>query len=579
MSKPSWVLLLVLASCLAAFASTPPAGTLVVPATAGASATDSWTGNAPIGSNPASTCFPGGTPLVDEHAVTITLPAGGYSTINAAFTFQIAWTPASGQELTNDLILTVIGPDGSEVMSADTGNPQETVIVNNLAAGTYRVVTCGYVNSTVQPYSGSVKVTTSAVTAPPPPNILADGTKKWGSAVRVTPENGHGYEPTLLVDKYGNAFASAHKENIELALSPDPNSPDGARSTSWMWWSVDKGNTWLNPPGLTQFDLNDQQPGDEGDLAQDDAGHIYFVDTYLADITLTRWTTNGLGQISYDFSRPIAPSPETDDRPWITAHGDGHVFYFSNDASQAVDGGRYRVHASYDGGVTMDVAGVILPGSGWCRPASDHRAGMHNVYAFCTDDGGKLYSYVSTDDGRTFQRYQVSTYNDADTTQSYPLIDVAPDGTIWALYVDSDNLDADGIPITNRIYLFKSVDQGKTYTKQEITPVRGRYQYAWLAVSPDGKKLGMGIYYRPNADFPWEMAAVTWNAGGKLDARNFLSVDKDHFVAPKERSEPPGDYTGSFWFPDGKFGIVWTRTVLWTDVATLTRDIYFSRQR
>jgi hypothetical protein len=201
------------------------------------------------------------------------------------------------------------------------------------------------------------------------------------------------------------------------------------------------------------------------------------------------------------------------------------------------------------------------------------------VYAFCTDDAGKLYSYVSTDDGKSFQRYEVGTYNDADGTQSYPLVDVAPDGTIWALYVDSDNLDADGIPITNRIYLFKSTDQGKTYAKQEITPVRGRYQYAWLAISPDGKKLGLGIYYRPNADFAWEMAAVTWNAGGKLDPRTFLSVDKDHPVAPKERAEPPGDYTGSYFFPDGKFAVVWTRTVLWTDAATLTRDIYFARQR
>jgi hypothetical protein len=46
-----------------------------------------------------------------------------------------------------------------------------------------------------------------------------------------------------------------------------------------------------------------------------------------------------------------------------------------------------------------------------------------------------------------------------------------------------------------------------------------------------------------------------------------------------ERTEPPGDYLGSYFFPDGKLGVVWTRFVLWTDAATLTRDIYFSRQR
>lgn len=580
MAKPFGFLCLLLALSLSLFASTPPASTIAVPATAGATASDSWTGIAPVGSNPASTCYPGGTPFVDEHAVTITLPAGGYSTLNAAFTFQINWTPSStAGAATSDLILTVIGPDGSEVMSADTGNPQETVVVNNLAAGTYRVVTCGYLNAAAQNYSGSLKVTTSAVTAPPPPNILPTAGKKWGAPVKVTPTNGFGYEPTLLVDKYGNAFATAHKENFELAVAPDPNSPDGTRSTSWMWWSQDNGQTWPNAPGLTQYSVNYHLPGDEGDLAQDDAGHVYFVDTYLADITLTRWTSGGLGKLTYDFSRPIAPSPEADDRPWITAHGDGHIFYFSNDGSQAADGGRYTVHASYDGGVTFDVVGVTLPNSGWCRPATDHRAGVHNVYAFCTNDGGKLYSYVSTDDGKSFQRYQVGTYNDADGTQSYPLVDVAPDGTVWAIYVDSDNLDSGGTPITNRIYLFRSSDQGKTYTKQEITPVRGRYQYAWLAISPDGKKLGMAIYYRPNADFAWNIAATTWSAGGKIDPRTFVNVDPDHPVSAQEKAEPPGDYLGSYFFPDGKLGIVWTRSVLWTDAATLERDIIFARQR
>ena len=117
-----------------------------------------------------------------------------------------------------------------------------------------------------------------------------------------------------------------------------------------MSLSVDKGQTWRNPPGLTPLSLEDQEPGDEGDLALDDAGHVYFVDTYLGDITFTRWPTNGLGQVFFDFTRPILPSPETDDRPRVIAHGDGHVLYFSNDGPKADDGARYRVHASSTAG-------------------------------------------------------------------------------------------------------------------------------------------------------------------------------------------------------------------------------------
>lgn len=587
MRRTHWIAGLPLAvfAAFLVFTMAPPlpaasrsAHTVTVPATAGATVSDTWTGVAPVGSHPASTCFPGGTLLQDEHPVEIRVADGTYQAVNATFKFQIAWTPTSPNIVTSDLILTLIGPDGLEVMSSDGGTPQETITVNNLAAGNYRVVTCGYANIAAQPYTARLDITTASA-AVPAPNILPEARKKWDAPVRVTPENGYGYEPTLLVDKYGNAFATAHKENVQLVISPDPNSPDGVRSMSWMWMSFDKGRTWKNTPGLSSLRLEDQQPGDEGDLAQDDAGHIYFVDTYLADITLTRWTTDGLGKVTFDFTRPIAPSPEVDDRPWITAHGDGHVFYFSNDGSQAADGGRYRVHASYDGGTTIDPVGVILPASGWCRPASDHRAGLHVVYAACTDDAGKLYSYVSNDDGRTFKRYDMGTYNDGDATQSYPTVEVSPDGTVWVLYVDSRDVDSGGTPNTNTLHLYKSTDQGQTWLGQDITPVRGRYQYAWLAVSPDGRNLGLGVYYRPNADFPWSVASATWRAGGRIDRKDFVSVDPDHPVSPTERSEPPGDYMGSYFFPDGKLGVVWTRFVLWTDQATVLRDIFFARQR
>ena len=563
---------------LSVSASTPPGSSITVPATAGATVTDTWTGVAAAGVNPASDCAPVSTSPVDDHALTVSVAPGTYDTVNAAFTFQINWTPASGNPATSDLILTVVGPNGVEIDSSDGGSPQETVSASNLAPGTYHVQVCGFVNAAPQSYSASLQIATTAGGTPPPVFLRGPG-KNWGSPVRVTPENGHGYEPTLLVDKYGNAFASAHKENIELALSPDPNSPDGVRSMSWMWLSVDKGQTWLNPPGLTQLGLQDQLVGDEGDLANDDAGHIYFVDTYAADVTFTRWTSNGLGQVSFDFTRPILPSPETDDRPWVTAHGDGHVFYFGNDGTMAADGGRYTVHASYDGGVTWDVPGKLLPDSGWCRPAADHRPGSKLVYAVCTNDAGLLYSYVSTDDGQSWARYNIGTYNDGDGTQSYPSVQVAPDGTVWALYLDSDDVGDGGIPNSNRLYLFRSSDQGKTWTRQEITPVRGRYQYPWLAISPDGKKFGVGIYFRPNNTFPWLVAGGTWNAGGKLDAKNFVSLDPDHPVAPADRTGAPADYMGSYFFPDGKLGVVWTRYVLWTDAATLTRDIYFVRQR
>jgi hypothetical protein len=127
--------------------------------------------------------------------------------------------------------------------------------------------------------------------------------------------------------------------------------------------------------------------------------------------------------------------------------------------------------------------------------------------------------------------------------------------------------------------VFKSTDEGKTWSKQDVTPVVGRYQYAWLSLSANGKTLGFGVYYRPNADFAWSVGGVTWAVGSKPDRKSFVDLDINHPMSPMENAEPPGDYLGSFFFPDGKLGVIWTRYELWTSAATLERSIYFSRQQ
>src|SRR5207244_6058011 len=96
---------------------------------------------------------------------------------------------------------------------------------------------------------------------------------------------------------------------------------------SWDWVSVDGGKTFVDIPGLTPASVEQHEFGDEGDMAVDDANHLYFVDTNVTDITFTSWTVtgNGLDKITLDQTRPILPSIQpVDDRPWVVAHGDGH---------------------------------------------------------------------------------------------------------------------------------------------------------------------------------------------------------------------------------------------------------------
>ncbi|MFL5797304.1 MAG: hypothetical protein ACJ77A_05155 [Actinomycetota bacterium] len=419
---------------------------------------------------------------------------------------------------------------------------------------------------------------------------------QFGAPVKVTPTGGGGYEPGVYTDGFGNIFATAHKENAELLLSPDPNSPTYTRSMSWDWYSADGGKTFHDLPGLSPASLEQHDFGDEGDMSIDDAHHLYFTDTNVGDVTFTRWTVSGLGQYSLDFHRPVAPAGEpVDDRPWVVSHLDGHVFYFGNEGDKVTytggqgqpgsgnGPGRYTVYQSYDGGQTFNLTGYTLNDSGWCRPAAE--SGTSYVYAFCTNDGGSddfstpvqangtLWAYVSSDDGRTFSRYKAGSYKALDTTTSWPSVYVAPDHSIWALYVDATKLDANDDPVGNKLVLFHSTDHGKTWSHQDITPQAGRYHYAWLAVSPSGKRLGIDYYYRPNDSQPWYVYGAIFSPSQKPVP---VSLDPQNPVAPADH-EPPGDFLECAFNADGTLDAIWTRDVVTTPVATLFRDIYFAR--
>src|SRR2546421_7615228 len=72
----------------------------------------------------------------------------------------------------------------------------------------------------------------------------------FGTPVRLpTYESCGGYEPGIALDRYGNIFVTAHKQNHCLALAQDPNAPDGVRAQSWLWTSTD-GVHFVDMPGL-----------------------------------------------------------------------------------------------------------------------------------------------------------------------------------------------------------------------------------------------------------------------------------------------------------------------------------------
>ncbi|MDQ1689475.1 MAG: hypothetical protein QOK42_2450 [Frankiaceae bacterium] len=386
----------------------------------------------------------------------------------------------------------------------------------------------------------------------------------------VDPEAG-GYEPGVIVDPAGTVLVTAHKENTTLALSPDSRSTTKIRSMSWVWYSKDGGKTFSDTPGLTPLMEQNLEFGDEGDLAYDATGHVYFIDTNVADVTFSRWKDTNRNLVM-ETTRPALPAGEpVDDRPWVAAHGDGVVLYAGNEGDNQTyplqqggegfgDGsgpGRYTIYMSYNHGDSFDNRGVGLKDSGWCRPAADKRKGSKVFFVGCTNDAGTMYSFVSINDGKSWSRYTMGKYKHGGV-QDFPSTAIAPDGTFYLMYNEKD---ADG---QDALMLYTSKDRGRHWSKKNILPnPGGKVGYDWFEVSPKGT-LGIGYGYAPEGSKTYNIYAGTARPGG-------------HFTTGiVDRNVPPhGDFFQIAFGPDNKLHIVWE---VQRD-GILGSDIYYAHSK
>jgi hypothetical protein len=427
---------------------------------------------------------------------------------------------------------------------------------------------------------------------------------KFGAPVLLTTDKyAGGYEPGLTIDRFNNVVVTAHKQNHTLVVSPDSRGTVPVRSQSWLWTSKD-GKTFSDMPGLTPVQEQNAEFGDEGDLAHDETGHIYFVDTNVTDDSFSRYKASGNGKLALETTRPAGPFGETvDDRPWIAAHGDGVVMYIGNQGDKvsypagsvrggdgdAYGPGRYTVYMSYNHGDTFDPIGITLNDSGWCRPAADHRAGSKLLYVLCTNDGGAddtttnagdpgytngtLWSYVSKDDGKTWNRFRMGRYDAKDAVSTYPSVSVGADGTVYALYNESKT-NSSGNPVSGKLRLLTSKNNGRTWSEQNVTPAAGMYRYTWVDVAPNGT-LGIAYYYRPDASSDWFVYAATARPGQRFVPTKVSTAT----IAVKSNPSAFGDFFQVAFGPDSKLNVVWTSQNSDLVLDGLNTDIYYAKQK
>ena len=290
--------------------------------------------------------------------------------------------------------------------------------------------------------------------------------------------NKQGYEPGLVSDSTGTMYYTAHK-NLDDKMSWE-------YLASWFFISNDNGETWYSPTDPFPRGAKWKTfTGDEGDIAVDGRDYVYYVDTYLIDNHLHVWANQG----EWQYSERIQKSSGLDDRPWISAQGNGILHYLGNNGVE-VGGGRYWYYRSVNGGRTWQGAQPV-PGNGWGLVDAE-RDGDH-VYVISeseVDAAADILVYVSNDQGATWDwNNPVKIAHRDGPGREYPIVCAGPDGQVWALWNDATNADENG----TQIFVGWSSDYGQSWSYSNITPFHGYFDYPALNMGPDGS-LGVAFY-------------------------------------------------------------------------------------
>jgi hypothetical protein len=414
-------------------ASTPPTQSIAVPAKPG-QATLSWTGTIPAASShPTNTCNGPGVGS-DDHVVSIAVPRKGYDRIDAEFTFQISWTPATGDENTSDEILTVNRPKGAdegdtdsvEVDSSDGSDTKETVVAHNLGAGDYHVLACGFVNALPQDYTATLTVVTTAQSAEASLKSAAAQGFAFSASVPADPQRDEA-EPLIEIDRAGNLYTCG---------------PTGfSNGVDYAQVSTDGGDQFhlLGTPPRGQ-----QGIGGGGDCAlatgvtKNAAGNYQYA--YAGLGALSGFTTatspdNGhsIGSAGADANGGITSQGALADRQWMTFTDDHTVLLSWNQQAPR----NTVVQRSTDGGLTYSpVASVAAPNPEFPGPLRFIPA-LNLVYMPWTK-GEEVNLAISRDGGTTWTDCVVAKGETVKGgTAGFTVADNDSAGNVYVVWADS----------------------------------------------------------------------------------------------------------------------------------------------
>lgn len=371
------------------------------------------------------------------------------------------------------------------------------------------------------------------------------GTIAFGAPVKVNPDGTQGYEPGIEIDSVGTIFMTAHKF-FPFAVGVF----EEGHFNSYLWRSTD-GVTFTHLAGGEQF------PGIEGDFAIDGNDTLYFVDTTAVDNDFAAWTDHGA---TLRYYRPVTPTiAPVDDRPWLTAHGNGYVYLLVN--LGYTPAGRLWLFRSTDGGQTFDPTGTLFPNSGWGTPKADPNSSyvyvaMNNKFytgALPASGGAKaLFVWISSDRGMSFHRVKVADYEVTDPDNQWVTTSVDGAGNVYIGWTDGNSR-------ASKLKLSRSRDHGESWRTFDVTPTGlQRNEHAWFEADPRATGL-VGVGWNTSNDaarkkWAFDAGIIRHALGGKPKI-DWTMLD------PNEQQTgstgPPLDFQQVAFAPDHRLHVAW----------------------
>ena len=348
----------------------------------------------------------------------------------------------------------------------------------------------------------------------------------------IDPENGQdpgyegygiGYEPSLSIDSQGNLFVTAHKD-LRWGGEGNPFAPiiggnldtwyaceDGEMTSwdywaSWFWISNDGGKTWghgenFNPtPGNlgnsvvgSAAGAGSECLGDEGDIAVDANDVVYYLDTTLEDNWWHMFEDGGNTYISPSVCERMQ-TMAADDRPWVTAQGDGIIHYLGNSGASppecSGDVGRYWYYHSETGRAPFSQC-YAMPG-GWSTISAQN----HGPYVFVAQENadsntGVVHVRISDEYGRgtgpspsdgTWQEPVDVGPREGNCPEGYPVVNNNEGGMVVVVWADCPNGNTGAWEMRVAV----SYDNGTSWQSWNATAFdRGINMYPFVSITED----------------------------------------------------------------------------------------------